>query len=565
MEALTETFEEARPLLRKEVLDRDRNRCQGCGKVFPEPDLDIHHVIPPEMGGPNEVANLVSLCSACSVTFKPRIQPSGFKRFLEIFALRLARWDDVQKQLPKGLERLGYVLRLLRQRGLTEGQLDVLLAGLQGESVLFVGPAGATRTISYLVPVLLNPGVATVVASCRMSMGEQMARARKHRVPASYMNGDLAGDEKARRWTQVAKQAFKMVFMAPESYDDRVVGSEEVRRVTSLKPGLMVVDDVQCISLWGTEYHSSYVALTKYRRQLGAPQVLALTTAAGVTAQAEILTSLGLSKVVVAGVERANLAFVRLQTTGERDKLSVITNLLSWPRHGRAIVVVPNKRVAELVESTMNQRGIECPFVDGRNENPKERDTLLGRFWGRAQPPLLQVVCIDCCTVPVDIRDVRLLIHWQPPESAEAYLRSYGHLGLDGRRSVSVVLCEKDPTSDFNLLSSLAAEAKDMGEMHEIQSRVRTERKKLLLEQMYEMSRPKNECFRKKLRKYFRGDKALIKKTFAQRLLERVFSDRGTKVKKGLCCDFCDNIDRGNYLVKLGSLLEQHAKKETSE
>lgn len=48
--------------VRRAVLKRDRNRCQGCGRRKP---LHIHHVKPVAEGGRNETANLITLCPNC--------------------------------------------------------------------------------------------------------------------------------------------------------------------------------------------------------------------------------------------------------------------------------------------------------------------------------------------------------------------------------------------------------------------------------------------------------------------------------------------------------------------
>ena len=52
------------PRIRREVLARDRHRCQapGCGRTQ---FLEIHHIRPRARGGGHEPANLVTLCAAC--------------------------------------------------------------------------------------------------------------------------------------------------------------------------------------------------------------------------------------------------------------------------------------------------------------------------------------------------------------------------------------------------------------------------------------------------------------------------------------------------------------------
>jgi 5-methylcytosine-specific restriction endonuclease McrA len=50
------------PRLRRRVLARDGHRCARCGATR---FLEIHHRVARARGGGNELANLVTLCSAC--------------------------------------------------------------------------------------------------------------------------------------------------------------------------------------------------------------------------------------------------------------------------------------------------------------------------------------------------------------------------------------------------------------------------------------------------------------------------------------------------------------------
>ncbi|MEN8007195.1 MAG: HNH endonuclease [Candidatus Krumholzibacteriota bacterium] len=52
------------PRVRREVLARDRHRCQtpGCGRTR---FLEVHHKVPRSGGGSNSRENLVTLCGSC--------------------------------------------------------------------------------------------------------------------------------------------------------------------------------------------------------------------------------------------------------------------------------------------------------------------------------------------------------------------------------------------------------------------------------------------------------------------------------------------------------------------
>jgi len=52
------------PRVRREVLARDKHRCQapGCGRTR---FLEVHHIVSRQQGESNQADNLVTLCAAC--------------------------------------------------------------------------------------------------------------------------------------------------------------------------------------------------------------------------------------------------------------------------------------------------------------------------------------------------------------------------------------------------------------------------------------------------------------------------------------------------------------------
>lgn len=51
---------------RRNIVLRDANRCQYCGKHFPTSELTLDHIIPKSRGGKASWDNLVSACSWCN-------------------------------------------------------------------------------------------------------------------------------------------------------------------------------------------------------------------------------------------------------------------------------------------------------------------------------------------------------------------------------------------------------------------------------------------------------------------------------------------------------------------
>ncbi|MGH9784117.1 MAG: HNH endonuclease [Terriglobia bacterium] len=57
---------QARALSRKNILLRDRNTCQFCGRVLSSAELTLDHVIPRSQGGKSAWENLVACCHPCN-------------------------------------------------------------------------------------------------------------------------------------------------------------------------------------------------------------------------------------------------------------------------------------------------------------------------------------------------------------------------------------------------------------------------------------------------------------------------------------------------------------------
>jgi 5-methylcytosine-specific restriction endonuclease McrA len=51
---------------RRNIFYRDRSRCQYCGKIFAQRDLNLDHVRPLSRGGRSEWTNVVTACVPCN-------------------------------------------------------------------------------------------------------------------------------------------------------------------------------------------------------------------------------------------------------------------------------------------------------------------------------------------------------------------------------------------------------------------------------------------------------------------------------------------------------------------
>lgn len=529
--------------IRKDVLERDQGTCRLCGTAPASGELDIHHLVPRSAGGLDDPANLITLCDGCHGTRHPNLHASLARRTIERWAVRLARWLDSEGVLKSLDESLGAALRVLGVERFRSPQLEVVLAALRGESLLFVSATGSGKSLCFQVPVLLSRGVGVVISPLRALMSQQVESLQRRQIPCSFINGDLSPWEKELRYTMLQKGLIKFLYCTPERFDPTVVRPREVERMRRVRPSYLVVDEAHCIDRWGKDFRPNYDRLGSVRQLLGNPPVLAFTATAGVESQKRILKSLGApdARVIVTGVNRPNIALARLPALSDKRRFVLIAQLLQTMPRGRAMIFVPTVRVGKLVQEGLNAVGCKVPFFHAKMGTANERDTLLGRFTGRLSPPASVVICTNAFGMGLDVPDVRLVVHWQHPASMEDYLQEFGRAGRDGAPAVAVLFTGPKDEGLLQFMARKTVQSAESRETDALAEKFRT------IAMMRKRALGTGTCFRRAIVRYFGEATSDGSRTLAERIIGWLFQrSSATTRATHYCCDSCDGVTAEN-------------------
>jgi len=466
---------------------------------------------------------------------------------IERWGLRLARWLDRRKELGGVDESLGAAMRLLGVTRFRAPQLEIVLAALRGESLLFVSATGSGKSLCFQVPILLARGCGFVISPLKALMSQQVADLVMKKVPGTFINGDLAPQEKEIRYQLLRDGAIKFMYCTPERFDPSMVRQAEVEEITRARPAYLVVDEAHCIDRWGNDFRPNYSKLGAVRKVLGSPPVLAFTATAGVESQRRILESLGVPKarVVVAGVNRPNIKLARLDNVKDEERYRVTKYLLEAMPAGRAMLFVPTVKTGRQVQDGLRLLGLELPFFHAKFGTVNDRDMLLGRFTGRISPPANVVICTNAFGMGLDLPDVRLVVHWQHPASVEDYLQEFGGAGRDGHPSVAVLFTGM---KDEGLLRFMAEKTVELADI-DAESKTETLKSKYrAIEQIRTAATSREVCFRSAIVQYFGEALSPKKRTLAVRLAEWIFSRSARVRQTRLCCDRCDRVRVDNVI-----------------
>lgn len=532
--------------VRAVVLARDHQRCKGCGELCPEGEADVHHLVPRAAGGADDPANLITLCDGCHAARHPNLQGALARRVIERWGLRLAKWLDRRGDVSGLDDSLGATLRLLGVTRFRTPQLEVVLAALRGESVLLVSATGSGKSLCFQVPVLLGAGYGLIISPLKALMSQQVSDLQARKIPATFINGDLGPIEKEIRYALLRDRAIKFLYCTPERFDSGMVRLAEVEEITRCRPSYLVIDEAHCIDRWGRDFRPNYGRLGSVHIALGEPPILAFTATAGAESQKRILKSLGIpnARVVVTGVNRQNIALVRLEGVGDEKRYALIRDLLAIMPSGRAMLFVPTVKCGDKLQQGLRSVGLEVPLYHSKLKT-NERDMLLGRFTGRLEPAVDSVICTSAFGMGLDLPNVRLVVHWQHPASVEDYMQEFGRAGRDGAPAVAVLFTGHQDTGLLKFMADLTIDESDLN------SETRAIARQAKYEGIAEMQKRATErevCFRATILRYFGEEHSQRRKSLAIRIVELLFS-RSNQIKRAQgCCDKCDQVHAGNVI-----------------
>jgi superfamily II DNA helicase RecQ len=229
------------------------------------------------------------------------------------------------------------------------------------------------------------------------------------------------------------------------------------------------------------------------------------------------------------------------------------------PDKGKVMIFVPTRKIGEALQKHLGEQGLETPFYHSQLGGAWEREQLVKRFYGESQPEVDRIICTSAFGMGLDVKNVRMVIHWQHPSSIEDYLQEFGRAGRDGKASVAVLLHDRsNARRDIGLLQFVADRAVRNAQLSPVDASVASSHKAAQIDQMARLMTT-HGCFRKALVGYFTGPKRPVRRRFSTWLLEFVFADRGVRQQKVVCCDACQQslIDHNGALAFVNKVLSE--------
>lgn len=312
------------------------------------------------------------------------------------------------------------------------GQKEIIQKVIDQENVLGIMPTGSGKSICYQLPSLLLDGLTVVVSPLISLMKDQVDAANQLGIPATFINSSLDGYETARRFQEIDRQQYRLLYIAPE----RFIMPDFIQAMNRWNVCMIAIDEAHCISQWGHDFRPSYLQMAKQLDQLpNRPVIVALTATATIQVAADIKRLLKIpdGNHIQTGFGRENLRF---QVVKDQKKEQYLVEYLKINKNQSGIIYAATRKEVDRIYHLLKKFGFSIGrYHGGLNEN--ERTAMQEAFlYDRLQ----LIVATNAFGMGINKSNVRFVIHYQIPGSLEAYYQEAGRAGRDGLSSEAILL-----------------------------------------------------------------------------------------------------------------------------
>jgi ATP-dependent DNA helicase RecQ len=331
-------------------------------------------------------------------------------------------WERVRAE---AFERFGV-------RRFRRGQRELLEAALSGRDAVGILP-GAGKSLTFQLPAVLLPGTVVVASPLIALRQDQTEEGASAGGDAARLDAPLHAGEARSEEAVIRRGRRDVVYLTPE----RLGNAEALVALRSQEISLFVVDEAHCVSQWGHDFRPAYLGLADAARALGRPPILALTATSPRQVTDDVIRQLGLRDPVIVstGIERANLFFEVRECPEPADKEAALLAALR-EAGGAALVYCATSRAATELQERLAHAGVTAELYHGKRR-ATDREEAQRRFMSGEAPVLVATSAVGMGN---DQPDLRLVVHWNFPDSVETYDQEAGRAGRDGKPARALLL-----------------------------------------------------------------------------------------------------------------------------
>lgn len=319
------------------------------------------------------------------------------------------------------------------------GQQEIITHLLGGTNTFASIPTGGGKSLCYQLLAALDQGQVLVISPLVALIDDQHKEAQKLGLRSVRIHSNLDGKEKQRFYDGFPDA--QIIFLTPE----RLIQSQFWKKLgdkTNIK--FLVIDEAHCMSQWGSDFRPDYTRIPDYLNQLNQPVVLAVTATATLKVQKDLIQKISDQSErkwfeYNAALERPNLNLKIFECIGFVEKIQRLAYQLNSIQ-GSIIVYFSLVQNLEAVSLELEKLGIRHVKYHGQ---------LPSHIKFRNQKKFLVdgeelILATPAFGLGVNKPNIRAIIHFELPQSIEAYYQEIGRAGRDGKESLAELFYDRD-------------------------------------------------------------------------------------------------------------------------
>ena len=310
-------------------------------------------------------------------------------------------------------------------------QAEIIAEALAGRDVLAILPTGGGKSICFQVPAMMQDGLCLVVSPLIALMKDQVRHLRDRGIPALAVYSGMTAREIDITLDNAIYGDYKFLYVSPERLRTTLFQT----RLQRMHVSFLVVDEAHCISQWGYDFRPDYLEIASMREIIGRQvPVIALTATATPEVAKDIQEKLGFRKenLLAGDFARPNLSYIFRETEDKMGQLLKVCGSVE----GSGIVYVSRRKSAEDIAAFLRSRGISADAYHAGM--PHQTRGRVQEAWQTGQTRI--IVSTNAFGMGIDKPDVRLVCHYDMPDTLEGYYQEAGRAGRDGLNAFAVLL-----------------------------------------------------------------------------------------------------------------------------
>ena len=318
-----------------------------------------------------------------------------------------------------------------------DSQKKIIDLVLQKKGVIALLPTGGGKSLCYQLPAVLMEGTCLVISPLIALMEDQVNQLLKRGIKAAYINSSLHYKDIDRILDNVIYGNIKILYLSPERLNTNLF----IERFKKMNVSFVAVDEAHCISEWGNDFRPEYRNISILRTLNKDLSFIALTATATPDVIDDIEEQLSFKE-----CNKIKKSFIRnninYSVVNAFNKEKVLVKLHT---NECSIIYVRNRKKTKELSKFLNSKNYKTDYyhagLDFKERSEKQNRWIKNEFD--------TMIATNAFGMGIDKPDVKTVIHFDLPDTLEAFYQESGRAGRNGIDSYSIIL--KDDQDIENL------------------------------------------------------------------------------------------------------------------